>query len=164
MPDLEAVLSEFAPALARLSALYAHTAADRDDLFQEIAIALWRALPTFRGDSSLRTFVFRIAHNRGLSFRARGRRPAHDADVLEQIPTSEPNAEERLEREQQGERLLQALTLLPPLQREAISLQLEGLSTDEICGVLGISANALGVRLHRARHSLRSLLSDVRMA
>ena len=50
--------------LTRLTASYAANRSDRDDLLQEIAIALWRALPSFRGECAERTFLFRIAHNR----------------------------------------------------------------------------------------------------
>ena len=55
------------PALGRLAASYTRSAGDRDDLFQEIALAIWRALPRFRGECSERTFIFRIAHNRAIS-------------------------------------------------------------------------------------------------
>src|SRR5688572_11447049 len=58
-------------ALARLVSSYTRTATDCDDLLQEIAIALWQALPTFRGECSERTFLFRIAHNRCLAHLSR---------------------------------------------------------------------------------------------
>lgn len=158
--DLESVLADFGPALSRICYLYAFTAADRDDLFQEISIALWQALPRFRGEASIRTFVLRVAHNRGLSFRARRRLGVVSDQSPDALETPHPSAHEQLERSEARERLMRALTSLPPLQRQALSLQLEGLSTEEMCAVLGISANALGVRLHRARHSLRTLLKD----
>src|SRR5688572_29980659 len=59
--------------LTRLAASYAANRSDRDDLLQEIAIALWRALPGFRGDCSERTFLFRIAHNRCITHLSRKR-------------------------------------------------------------------------------------------
>ena len=65
------LLLAYGPSLARLAASYARGASEHDDLFQEIALAIWRALPSFRGDCSERTFVFRIAHNRGISCLAR---------------------------------------------------------------------------------------------
>ena len=49
--------------IRRLCAAYAFSAADREDLFQDIFLAVWRALPGFRGDSSVRTWLYRIAHN-----------------------------------------------------------------------------------------------------
>jgi RNA polymerase sigma factor (sigma-70 family) len=65
--DLNRVLAVQGPALARLAGAYTNTSGDRDDLIQEIAIAIWQALPRFRGECSERTFVFRIAHNRAIS-------------------------------------------------------------------------------------------------
>ena len=58
--------------MGRIAASYARPA-DQDDLRQEISIAIWNALDRFRGDCSERTFLFRIAHNRGLSHVARRR-------------------------------------------------------------------------------------------
>src|SRR5260370_36043942 len=60
-------------ALTRLAASYTNTPSDRDDLLQEIAMALWQALPGFRGECSERTFLFRIAHNRAIAHLARSR-------------------------------------------------------------------------------------------
>ena len=74
------LLVSYGPSLARLAASYARRASEQDDLFQEVAFAIWRALPGFRGECSERTFVFRIAHNRGISYRARRRTPVEAAD------------------------------------------------------------------------------------
>ena len=59
----DSLLAAHGPALSRLAASYTNTAHDRDDLLQEIAIAIWQALPRFRGECSERTFLFRIAHS-----------------------------------------------------------------------------------------------------
>src|SRR5258707_11770601 len=67
------LLAANGPALTRLAASYTNTPSDRDDLVQEIALAIWRALPRFRGECSERTFLFRIAHNRGIACLARVR-------------------------------------------------------------------------------------------
>jgi RNA polymerase sigma factor (sigma-70 family) len=66
------LLREHGPGLGRIAASYARPA-DQDDLRQEIAIAIWNALDGFRGDCSERTYLYRIAHNRGLSHVARRR-------------------------------------------------------------------------------------------
>jgi RNA polymerase sigma factor (sigma-70 family) len=55
------LMEVYAGPVRRLCGAYASTTADRDDLFQDIFIAVWRALPSFRGDSSTRTWVYRIA-------------------------------------------------------------------------------------------------------
>jgi RNA polymerase sigma-70 factor (ECF subfamily) len=68
----EALLQRYLAALRRLA--WSYTREGFEDLLQEIAIALWTALPRFRGDSTERTWVYRVAHNTAMSFVARQRR------------------------------------------------------------------------------------------
>src|SRR6476660_4164624 len=68
------MMTTFAGPIRRLCAAYAFSAADREDLFQDIFLAVWRALPGFRGDSSTRTWLYRIAHNVALTWQTRDRR------------------------------------------------------------------------------------------
>lgn len=159
----DAVLAELiarhGPAVGRVAALYAWQRAEREDLVQEVWIAVVRAWPSFRGEASERTFVLRIAHNRGVthSMRRRARGEAGD-EGLEELPDPTPLPEEQLAREQQRRRLLAAIRRLPLPLREVAALRLEGLSDAEIASVVGISAGNVAVRLTRARHALRELL------
>lgn len=73
-------LTEYARPLQRLIAAYARKEADRADLLQDIALALWCALPAFRGDCSERTFLLRIAHNRALTFLSKRGLPTEELD------------------------------------------------------------------------------------
>jgi RNA polymerase sigma factor (sigma-70 family) len=156
---LERVIREHGDLLDRVAWGYADNAQDLQDLMQEILMALWRALPGFRGDSSERTFVLRIAHNRGISFSMARRRfsPLPDVDQLSD-PT--PLAEERVIAEQRRDRLFQAIRRLPELQRQAVMLHLEGLSQREVAQVQGTTETNVGVRLTRARKALRILLHE----
>jgi len=149
------LLAENGPALARLAASYTSSAADRDDLVQEIALCIWRGLPRFRGECSQRTFLFRIAHNRAVSHITRRRPPA--AEAID-IPDTRPNPEAGFAREQQGERLHRAVRALPLLYRQVVTLMLEGMDYAEIAQVLGISENNVGARLTRARQMLREAI------
>ena len=72
--QFDRILAEYGPSISRLAFSYESIAGVREELVQEIAMAIWKALPHFRGECSERTFVFRIAHNRGLSHASR-RRP-----------------------------------------------------------------------------------------
>ena len=147
------------PALTRLAASNTNTLSDRDDLVQEIAIAVWQALPRFRGECSERTFLFRIAHNRAISHLSRSRsQPITGEDVEVHDPAPDPEA--RLAREQQAERLRRAIHRLPVVYRQVITLLLEGLGYGEIAEVLGISESNVGARLTRARQALREALEN----
>jgi RNA polymerase sigma-70 factor (ECF subfamily) len=157
-----ALLEQNLPALRRLAASYAGRTSEQEDLVQEIALALWQALPRFRGESSPRTFLFRIAHNRCLSHLAR-RRPNDSLDALELDPIDPADSpEQALGTRQSSERLLDAVRSLPLIQRQVVVLALEDLDYSEIAAVLGISESNVGVRLNRARTQLRTLLGDLR--
>jgi RNA polymerase sigma factor (sigma-70 family) len=157
--DFERVLAEFGPALRRLAGSYEPDAGRRDDLAQEIAIALWRALPQFRGDCTMRTFVYRIAHNRALTHVwRRGRTVTTEVAEAEQVVDPAESPESRVARGQRRARLDVAIRTLPIVHRQVLTLALEDLSHAEIGSVLGIRENAVAVRLTRARQALREAL------
>jgi len=152
------LLTENGPALARLSASYTNTATDRDDLLQEIALAIWRGLPGFRGECSERTFLFRVAHNRAVSYLIQQRRrPASDGE-LDQVADGAPSPEAGVVRNQQGERLREAVRRLALPYRQVVTLTLEGMDYGEIAEILGTSESNVGARLTRARQMLRELM------
>ena len=158
--QFDKLLAENGPAISRLAASYTNTPADRDDLVQEIALAIWRGLAQFRGECSERTFLFRIAHNRAVTYLVR-RRPQPSAEMVD-VPDSAPTPEAGLAREQQGERLRRAVHALPLLYRQVVTLMLEGMDYGEIAQVLGISESNVGARLSRARQMLREALETKR--
>jgi RNA polymerase sigma factor (sigma-70 family) len=155
--ELARIIRTYGDALSRLAWGYCRHASDHDDLVQDVLVALWRALPRFRGESSERTFVFRVAHNRGLTFRARQHvhDPLTDAEVL---VDSRAGPDVELDQAQRRERLRAAVRRLPESQRQTVMLHLEGFSAREIAALQGTSENNVAVRLTRARHALHGLL------
>jgi RNA polymerase sigma-70 factor (ECF subfamily) len=154
------LLADNGGALLRLAASYTSTAGDRDDLFQDIALAVWKALPQFRGDSSERTFIFRIAHNRAITYLSQRRPITTSYDELE-LPDPRPNPERGFARDQQQSRLFEAIRRLPFDYRQVITLTLEGMSYSETADVLGIGESNVGVRLNRAKQMLREMLEVI---
>ena len=153
------LLRDHGAALTRLAVAYTSDTADRDDLLQEILVAIWTALPRFRGECSERTFLYRIGHNRALTFVARRRRQ-EPLDQAFPIADPRPNPLDETESAERQERLLAAVRQLPELQRQAIVLSLEGLSHKEIADVVGTTENNVAVRLTRARAALRELIAE----
>lgn len=149
-------------AVERMLASYARSTADRADLRQEIIVALWRSLPTFRGECSERTFLMRIAHNRALTFLSRRGVRTVDIDDHQDalVATTGKNPAMVYERKDAQSRLLEAVRALPVLHRQVLTLLLEGMSHREIADVLGTTENNVGVRIHRARSAERVLLED----
>jgi RNA polymerase sigma factor (sigma-70 family) len=156
---LDDLLARYEPALRRLAASYERDPALREDLVQEILLALFRALPTWRRECSERTFVYRVAHNRALSHLARRRLAFDDLDRAASVPDPAPLPEAIAAAGQQHEALLAALRRLPVAQRQLLTLALDDLTPREIADVLGITENNVAVRLTRARAALRELLS-----
>jgi len=158
--QFERIVVAHGAALSRLAASYTNTPSDRDDLVQETAFAIWQALPQFRGECSERTFVFRIAHNRAISYLIRNRE--HRADPLEEVELKDPapGPESDLARRQRAETLRRAVRGLPLAYRQVIVLTLEGLGYREISAVLGISESNVGARLTRARQLLQAALEN----
>lgn len=152
------LVSDHGAGVARVAGSYARNGAERDDLLQDIWLAVWRALPSFRGDASLKTFVFRIAHNRSVTSLARRRPDGAAAEEMEQLVDSSPGPAQRLASQRDSERLLAAVQRLPLGLRQTLTLRLEGLSYAEISEVLGISESNVAVRLNRARQRLSDRL------
>jgi RNA polymerase sigma factor (sigma-70 family) len=156
----EDLLRRYVAPLRRLAWSYEHDVAGREDLFQEIAMALWRALPRFRGESSERTWVYRVAHNTALTFTARRRR--RSGRELPDEPRLEPAFAAPQEREAiEGQRrnlLWTAVQALPVDERQIVVLHLEGLSALEIEAITGLSAGAVATRLTRVRQKLAARL------
>jgi len=155
--SFETIVQRYGAALDRVAAGYADNDADRADLLQEIFVALWRALPRFRGEATERTFVFRVAQNRAISFRARRIRRSHVA-VSEQLVDPRPSPDSRAEARSEREQLRRAIVALPDSWRDVVVLHLEGFAIGEIAALHGCSENSVSVRLSRARTRLRELL------
>lgn len=150
--------------LARIVSTYEADPARREELLQEVALAVWRSLDGFEGRASLRTFLARIAHNRCVSHVARERRridgsgaPIDAADAADDSTLRQPLP--LVQAEQTYARLVAAVAALPLGPRQVISLALEGFEQAEIAETLGISVNNVAVRLHRARRALRAVLT-----
>lgn len=133
-------------------------AADRDDLEQDVALAIWRALPRFRGECSERTFAFRIAHNRCIDYLRRRRFSiAPDAEV-DRVAASTAPADAQIAQQQRRLALQAAVASLPIRYRQVLMLALEDMPHAQISAVLGIAVNTVSVRLSRARRMLRDRL------
>jgi len=151
------IVRTYGEALSRVARGYVDGAADHDDLLQDIRVAIWQALTRFRGDASERTFVFRIAHNRGCTFVTRRR---HHEPLNDNAPIADPRPgpDEALDDAHRREWLARAVRTLPEAQRQAVLLRLEGFSLGEIAALQATSEANVSVRLTRGRDRLRELL------
>ena len=153
----------------RVFSLVAYTIADDDaaeDVLQAVFLRVFRSLDGFRGDSSLATWIFRIAINEGRRHRAHRRRASVPIEEIfgsgeERDPAPRPDA--AYWNDQRRDIVSRAVQELPPRLREVVALRyVEELSYDEIAEVLGCANGTVASRLHRALAELESRLRVVR--
>jgi RNA polymerase sigma-70 factor (ECF subfamily) len=163
------LVREQTPALLRVTGRLLRSDDEARDAVQDAFVAAFRALPRFRGESRLGTWLYRIAINAALA-RLRSRAGADEVSLDQWLPrfvddghAAEPSApwpaDAGTERREVRERVRAAIDRLPDAYRTVVLLRdIEELSTDEAAQALGISPGATKVRLHRARQALRTLL------
>ena len=159
-PPFERIVGEYGPLISRIAMSYEADPALREDLTQQIFLAVWQALPSFRADSSLKTFIAKIAQNRAISYVARQVRQPRLAEMPERVESEQPTPEDDAIGASQRRALLEATRRLPLPQRQVIILLLEGFEYAEIAEMLSIAPNALALRLSRAKAALKSILEE----
>jgi RNA polymerase sigma-70 factor (ECF subfamily) len=150
------VAADFGGALERLARGYERDADRRRDLLQEIHIALWRSLARFDGRCSMRTWVYRVAHNVATSHvirqKAHGTRLVTPDDLESIVDTTD--AERELDRERTLERLYELIRQLRPIDRQVMLLYLEEIDAAAIGEITGLTAVNVATKIHRIKHVL----------
>lgn len=139
----------------KLVRVYANSSHDQDDLFQEISLQLWRAIPRFRGEAKESTFVYQVALFAALAWdRKRTRRSR-------EVPTESQQVEQCLFRptvreDPRVDWLYDEIREFAPVDRSLILLLFDGYSHAEIATLIGISESNVGTRLARLKQKLTS--------
>lgn len=128
----------------------------RNDLFQEIVLQLWKSFPTFRGESKITTWMYRIALNTAISgLRRQSRRvKTEDLNDLHLNITDHTGAD----LEEKFQKLQWAIRQLTEIERAMIMMALEEISYEEIAETIGITQNNVRVRMNRIREKLKKLM------
>lgn len=156
----ERIVQEQGSMIKRIASSYEAEAHLVEELVQDIYVAIWKALPSFRGHSQLRTFVARIATNRAVTHVARALKVPPSLELNQDIPAPGDNPESRAIALDEQTKLTSAVRSLPLAYRQTALPTLEGLAPKEIADVLGITPNAVAIRLSRAKELLRLLIGD----
>jgi RNA polymerase sigma factor (sigma-70 family) len=150
--NIESLLTQYAPFLARIAATHEANPSLREDLLQDISLAVWRALESYRGDASIKTFIARVAHNRGVDHVLRETRlntAINNNQSVDELHSTSQQTSNDMQID-----LMSALHRLPLGFRQVVTMQLEGFNQAEIASVLGLSEPAVAKRASRARQQL----------
>jgi RNA polymerase sigma-70 factor (ECF subfamily) len=154
----EEVTARHTGLITRIALSYEADPALRRDLVQDILLAIWLALESYRGDSSLRTFIAAIAQKRSISHVTRRAREPRQEALPEHLISAALAPDEAAVQNDLKEHLIRSIQKLPIPQREAIVLCFEGFSYGEVGQVLGISTNAAMLRCQRAKATLKTMM------
>jgi RNA polymerase sigma factor (sigma-70 family) len=156
------VIEDLGPALARIAASYERNAALREELLQEIRMAVFSALPRLRDAAKRKTFVLRIAHNCCVDHVVKHAAIPITEDIPEDFRSDDSTPEDQLLEQENSHLLVEAVRRLELPYRQVMTLLLEDLSYVEIADTLGISLVNVGVRVNRAKAQLKEFMTHVR--
>jgi RNA polymerase sigma-70 factor (ECF subfamily) len=143
----------------RLCYRFVNNHEDANDLAQEVFLRAWRAIPRFRGESSLSTWLYRIAVNACLNFRALRRPPTQE--LPDAVADPVPGVEARLESDDEARRVRAAIARLPEKQRATLILKVyHELTHEEVAQILGSSVGTVKANLFHALRNLRRLVAE----
>ncbi|MEQ8471492.1 MAG: RNA polymerase sigma factor [Marinoscillum sp.] len=131
---------------------YAKMDEDRDDLFQEITLQVWRSIPNFRGESAETTWIYRIAFNTAIRWKGKEKKHSDGREPIESAPVL------HIQHEHQDERLTwlyEQIAELPEVDRSLCLLLLDDFSYKEMSGIIGISESNVAVKIHRIKKYLK---------
>ncbi len=152
---------EYGAALIRLARGYEADADKRRDLLQEIHLSLWRSFDGFNGSCSLRTWVYRVAHNAATSYVIRQRRARPQTlvglDEVEAFPI-----EGETDRKMALSQLTNLIRRLKPLDRQVILAWLDGMDAVDIGELTGLSSGNVATKVHRIKSILARDFQGVR--
>jgi RNA polymerase sigma-70 factor, ECF subfamily len=143
----------------RICCCYVRDEEQRQDVFQEVLINIWESLDSFKGNSQLSTWIYRVAVNTCLGYsRSESRRrkvfdETRQVD-FETVPDQEGTGNSE-ELEEDLRRLYDCINLLQPIEKTLVSLYLEDVSTAEMSEILGITEGNIRVKLHRIKKVLK---------
>jgi len=139
--------------------MYAYTHSNREDLFQDIVMQLWKAFPRFRGDSKISTWLYRVAINTSISVLRKKKDFIHSYEPTA-LPVDIADAGDAAA-EEQLQQLYMAIDKLNEIEKAIVMLYLEDRSYEEMEDILGMSQGALRVKMNRIKNKLKGLTKQI---
>jgi len=149
--DFTTIVEAYRETILTICLMYARDREEADDMMQEALVNLWKARSTFRGESQVRTWVWRICVNSCVSYARKYR------SVGEERPFDLTGLVAEGEDDELIRQLHDRIHRLRPFDRALVLLWMEDLSYQEIGEILGITAHNVGTRLYRIKEQLRRM-------
>lgn len=130
--------------------VYSDTSDDRDDLFQEVCFQIWKSIPSFKGQSAVTTWLYRISLNTSIKWiKKENRQPSeHLSESYENLLKEVDHADDRIDW------LYQEIHKMNEIDKSLTLLLMDGLDYKEMSEIVGLTANNIGVRIHRIKNDL----------
>ena len=151
--DFARIVKEHKSTIYMVCYMFSNDADEVADLFQDILVNLWKGFPKFRGDSSPKTWIYRVSLNTCISVERKKKRKGETVPLDMNINLYDDTAEDM----KQVRMLQDRISRLGPFDRAIVLLWLENLSYDEIGAIVGITAKNVSVRLFRIKEQLRNM-------
>ena len=143
----------------KICRLYGNSEDDRQDLYQDIVIQLWKSYPKFRGEAKLSTWLYRIGLNVAITQIRKQKRQIYATDI-ETLNMEFPEDASHLEETEKFRTMYAAIDKLNDVEKAIVMLYLDDKSYDEMEDILGISNGNLRVKMNRIKEKLRQLTKN----
>jgi RNA polymerase sigma factor (sigma-70 family) len=146
----------------RICRAYLYEASHADDLYQEVLYQIWKSMQSFKEQSKISTWIYRIAVNTAINFNLKNKRHQHQVMPDFSSMPYEETLPEKKEQEAKLNKLRYCISQLETQDRLIISLVLENKSYKEIAEITGISMTNTGVKISRIKDRLLHLMENVK--
>ncbi|QIA09911.1 sigma-70 family RNA polymerase sigma factor [Draconibacterium halophilum] len=154
--EFSELIEKYQAIIHKVTMVYTNGPADREDLFQEICLQLWRSYPNFREEAKFSTWMYRVALNTAISDVRKKNKDLH----FEQLRDNDRMETEPSDEKEQMKLLYRAISKLNRIDKALILLWLEEKSYDEIAAIMGTTKGNVSVKLVRIKRKLEELVSE----
>ncbi len=143
----------------KVCGMYCDTSEDREDLFQEIVTQLWRSMDSFRAESKVSTWMYRVSINTAIThFKKNKRRPDRETFSITETQIADKIYDDNFE--EQLKILHKAISKLTGIEKSIVLLYLENKKYDEIAEIVGITQNYVRVKMNRVKAKMKKLMGE----